>query len=257
MITGEFLTPKDVAVCPVTGRIVVADLDNKRIQVLDTDFNHVMVIKQAGQKRHLERPAHVAVNTKGEIIVSDYSINRVLVYKKSGTYSRDLLEGRWYTPGGIAVDRFDTLYIVNGRTGTIKVINKEGLELRTILYGKRSVMHMLAVTLNSCITIHTNQLIVCDTKCQLYQVDKMGLSCTNLDYVHSARGLAVDHAGDLVIVDKTEPVTVFRDGRVVRYVGKHGQEPWQLDNPRGVAVTKTGEIVVANFSKGNLLVYEH
>ena len=80
-------------------------------------------------------PAHVAVNSKGEIIVPACHIRRVFIYHKSGAYSRDLLMGRWDRPGGSAVERDDTLYIVNGKTGTIKVINKDGQELRTIQYG--------------------------------------------------------------------------------------------------------------------------
>ena len=253
----EFLKPKDVAVCPATARIVVADYGNHRIQVMDANFNHLMDITEDGQGRVLQYPAHVAVNSAGEIIVSDYYTRSVLVYDQSGSYSRDLLKGSWNKPGGIVVDKDDTIYIVDGRTRTIKVIDKAGQELRTILYGTRSIMNRLAVYLYSCIAIHRNQLVVCDTKGQLYQVDKMGLSFTKLYHVASARGLAVDHSGDLVIVDDEEPVTVIRDGIVVRHVGEHGGKLWKLRDPCGVAVTKSGEIVVVNFSKGNLLVYGH
>ena len=248
-----FAQPTDVAVCPVTGRMVVADMGNSRIQVLDASFNHVMDIKRAGQGRDLKYPAHVAVNSKGEIIVSEYYTNRVLVYDKSGTYNRDLLRGCWDKPGGIAVDRDDTLYIVNDKTGTIKVINNEGQELRTIQYDDNN-QFCFGFYYISFIVIYNNQLIVCDNG-QLYQVDKMGSSCTKLDYVQSPSGLAVDHSGDLVIVDGEGSVSVVRDGRVVCHVGEQGQQPWQLSNPRGVAVTKTGEIVVTSCSKDNLLVY--
>ena len=116
---------------------------------------------------------------------------------------------------------------------------------------KPTVFHFI-----SYITIYKNQLILCDNG-QLYQFDKMGPSCTRLDYVQSAGGLAVDNSGDMVIVDGKGPDTVFRDGRVVHHVGEQGQDPWQLGGPCGVAVTKTGEIVVANYSNGNLLVYDH
>ena len=38
--------------------------------------------------------------------------------------------------------------------------------------------------------------------------------------------------------------------------GETGGESWHLDKPRGVAVTNTGQIVVANWWKHNLLVYD-
>ena len=39
-------------------------------------------------------------------------------------------------------------------------------------------------------------------------------------------------------------------------IGECGSEPWQLHNPRGVAVSKTGQIIVANWDNNNLLVYD-
>ena len=228
---------------------MVADWGNSMIQVLDAHFNHLMDIKRAGQGRDLQYPGRVAVNSSGDIIASYYDTDSVLVYHKSGAYSRDLLTGCWDGPGGIAVDGDDTLYIVNG-TGLIEVINKEGQALRTIRYRAHT-----AINIVSYIVIYKNQLIVCDNGL-LYQVDKMGSSCTiKLDYVQSARGLAVDHSGDLVIVDGKGPVTIVSDGIVVRHVGEQGQQPWQLSGPRGVALTETGEIVLANCSEENLLVY--
>ena len=253
---------------------MVADPGNSRIQVLDASYKHLMDIKLVGEGLDLQYPAHVAVNSKGEIIVSDNNTNRVLLYDMSVAYGRYLLTGPMYEscvgtyksrdrrdlqnvnldgPGGIAVDGDDTLYIVNGKTGTIKVVNKEGQELRTIQYGDHNQFYF-GVYYITFIVIYDNQLIVCDNG-QLYQVDKMGSSCTRLDYVQSARGLAVDHSGDLMIVNGEGPVTVVSDGRVVRHVGEQGHEPWQLDDPRGVAITKTGEIIVAKYTQGNLLVY--
>ena len=226
----------------------MADTGNSRIQVLDARFNHLMDITGDGQGRGFLCASRVAVNTKGEIIVSDFLAKRVLVYDESGAYSRELLTGDWDGPCGIAVDGDDTLYIVAGGK-RIKVINKAGQELRTIRDAEHSVFGFF-----SCITIYKNQLLVCGNG-QLYQVDKMGSSCTKLDYVQSARGVAVDNSGDLVIVDDKRPVTVVRDGRVVLHVGEQGQQPWLLGGPLAVAVTKTGEIVVTSFSDGNLLVY--
>ena len=63
-------------------------------------------------------------------------------------------------------------------------------------------------------------------------------------------------AGDLIIVDDAGPVTVVRDGRVVCRVGETGGESWHLSGPEGVAVTSTGQVVVVNGGKDNLLVYD-
>ena len=106
----------------------MADAGNHRIQVLDASFNHLMDIDRSRPtsllremllpvlgkvRRNLLYPAYVAVNSDGKIIVSDYGLDRVIVYDKSGAYSRDLLTGSWDKPGGIAVDGDDTLYVID------------------------------------------------------------------------------------------------------------------------------------------------
>ena len=99
-----------------------------------------------------------------------------------------------------------------------------------------------------------------------------------LGIMHHAAGLTVDPSGCLVIADREGPVTVLRDNSVTRRVGKSdniathrvgksdnratrrvgesGKETWQLCDTWGVAVTKAGQIVVANSGHYNLLVYE-
>ena len=48
----------------------------------------------------------------------------------------------------------------------------------------------------------------------------------------------------------------MREGRVVSRVGEWGLKPWMLFVPQGVAVTKTGQAVVANWGHHNLHVYD-
>ena len=230
---------------------MVADLGNKRLQVLDASFNHLMDIKEDGQGRVLEYPAHVAVNSKGEIIVSDYRADRVLVYDQYGAYSRDLLTGSWTEPSGIAVDRDDTLYIANGKEGSIKVINTNGEELRPISYTGRPGDYTY-------ITIYNNKLIYCGDNGQVYMVDKYDEMDPDQSMlyipVHTARGLAVDHSGDRMVLASEGHIYVVRGIEIERDIEEQAQD--QQADKRGVAVTKTGEIVVANYYIGNLLVYD-
>ena len=81
--------PTDVAVCPVTGRVMVADRDNRRVQVFTDEFQHVLDISKDGSGRDLLCPWGVAVNQAGEVIVSDGEANTVSVYSQTGSYSRD------------------------------------------------------------------------------------------------------------------------------------------------------------------------
>ena len=83
-----------VAICPVTDRVVVADQDNKRVQVLDAGLKHILDIKKDGNGKRLKCPWGVAVNHTGEIIVSNGDAHTVSVYNQNGSYSRQL-PGPW------------------------------------------------------------------------------------------------------------------------------------------------------------------
>ena len=129
ILTGEFNKPVGVAVCPVTDRVVVADLYNKRVQVFDADLKHIMHIEKDGNGEQLKWPRGVAVNHAGEIIVSDCEAKTVSVFDQNGSYSRQL-PGPWIRPSGIAVDTNGDIYVCDEHS--IKVINKAGEIINTI-----------------------------------------------------------------------------------------------------------------------------
>ena len=115
ILTGEFKKPIDVAVCPVTDRVVVTDQGNKRVQVFDASLKHIVNIEKDGNGEQLKWPWGVAVNHAGEIIVSDSGANTVSVYNQNGSHSRQL-PGPWIRPWGIAVDINGDIYVCDDDT---------------------------------------------------------------------------------------------------------------------------------------------
>ena len=249
---GEFNYPYDVAICRDTGRVMVADFGNSRIQILDSDLKHIKDITHDGEGNALLRPVGICISNNGDIITSDLALNRVLVYDKTGSYKRDI-PGPWDSPWGVTVDDEGLLYVCDRGTHTVKVISKGCNIVRTI--GGRGTspgsfmdpMH---------ITVHGDELVVSDDRCRVLYFTKSGEFIKTLEsgIVKKAISLTVSPAGDLIIVD--EEVVVVRDGRVLCRVGETGGESWHLYEPQGVAVTNTGQVVVANFGKNNLLVYD-
>ena len=251
---GEFNLPCDVAVCPLTGRMMVVDTGNSRIQILDNQLKHIKNISKAGKGKTLSRPRGICINSKGDIIVSDAGANRVLVYDKTGSYTRDIV-GPWSEPWGIVVDGDDKLYVCDRDTSSIKVIGKDGKMIRTFRVGTtagRSVSKPLYIT------VYGDQVVVSTDGGRVYFFTLEGVFIKQLEscVVDTARGLAVAPSGELIIVDARGPLTVMREGRVVSRVGERGYKPWMLKWPQGVAVTKTGQAVVANWVHHNLLVYD-
>ena len=112
---------------------------------------------------------------------------------------------------------------------------------------------------NPCyITVYGDQLVISDATGRVYHFTMRGEFIKNMEsgIVKRATGLTVSPAGDLIIVDYKGEVVVVRDGRVVCRVGETGGESWHLYEPQGVAVTSTGQVVVANLGKHNLLLYD-
>ena len=229
--------------------------DSGRIQILDDQLSHIKDIRDAGGGKTLSRPRGICINSKGDSIVSDYRANRVLVYDKTGSYTSDIV-GPWSEPWGIAVDSDDRLYVCDGDTYSIKVIGKDGKIIRT--FGREGTTAGRYDSKPLYVAVHGDQVVVSADGGRVFFFTLEGAFIKELEsgIVKMARGLAAGPSGELIIVDDKGPLTVMREGRVVSRVGQCGDEPWMLKLPMGVAVTKTGQAVVANYLNNNLLVYD-
>ena len=252
---GEFRYPREVAVCPLTGRVMVADTDNERIQILDNQLSHIKDIRQDGDGNALSWPVCICINSKGDIIVSDSEADRVLVYDKTGSYTRDIV-GPWRDPSGIAVDGDDKLYVCDRGTRSIKVISIDGKIIRTFRVDVTTAGRFDSIP--RYITVYGDQVVVSTAGGHVIFFTLEGTFIKELEsgVVKLPRGLDVGPSGELIIVDYIGPLTVMREGRVVSRVGECGTESWKLSGPQGVAVTKTGQAVVANLWHSNLLIYD-
>ena len=250
ILTGEFNNPFDVAVCPVTGRVVVTDPGNKQVQVFDAGLKHIMNIEKDGNGEQLKYPWGVAVNHSGEIILSDNEAHTVSVYNQNGSHSRQL-PGPWNSPCGITVDINDDIYVCDA--GSIKVINKAGEIIRTTNWRVTGFSSQPLF-----IAVYKDHLLVSDAGGNIHQLTKSGSHVKKLDVanVQIARGLAVTAAQDLIIVDRAGSIRILAGDETISVIGDRGSEPWQLNYPVGVAVTRSGQIIVANHHSHNLLIYD-
>ena len=227
----------------------MADPGNHRVQVLDAKFKHIFNVNKDGLGRELNWPGRVAVNKYGEIIISDHNANTVSVYSQTGSYSRQL-PGPWISPCGIAVDSDDTIYVCDSGSYTVKVMDRAGQIIR--IFGGR--FHFMPWF----ITVYKESIVVSDVAGKINQFTNSGSYIRNMDVANvcDARGLTVTANNDLIIAYPQGLMRVVRAGKTVSVIGEPGSAPWQLNDPQGVAVSKTGQIIVANYSNSNLLVYD-
>ena len=116
------------------------------------------------------------------------------------------------------------------------------------------------------ITVNKDHLLVSDEGGNIHQLTKSGSYVKKLDVanVQKARGLAVTAAQDLIIVDRAGSIRILAGDETVSVIGDEtrdkiedrGSKPWHLNCPFGVAVTRSGQIIVVNYFNHNLLIYD-
>jgi len=130
---GE-MKPRDVAVGP--DRIYIADLQKHNIRVLDkTTRNFLFDVPRAEDQTNklhaLFTPTNLALDSKGNLYVSDTGAFRIQVYDREGNFVRSVGEmgdgfGQFARVKGIAVDRNDRLYAVDAMSQVVQIFDSEG-----------------------------------------------------------------------------------------------------------------------------------
>jgi DNA-binding beta-propeller fold protein YncE len=128
------IKPRDVAVDK--DRIYVADLERHDVLVYDKATRNLLFSFPRGgdetnRTRALFTPTNLALDSKGNIYVSDTGAFRVQVYDKGGKYIRAVGEmgdglGQFARVKGIAVDRDDRLYAADAMSQVVQIFNDDG-----------------------------------------------------------------------------------------------------------------------------------
>jgi DNA-binding beta-propeller fold protein YncE len=131
--TGE-MKPRDVAVGKDS--FYVADLLGRSVRVYDKKENTLQFTiprpeDRTNDDRRLYTPTNLALDSKGQIYVSDTGASCVMVYAPDGKFVRrvgmmgDSL-GQFARIKGIAVDRADRLYAVDALSQVVQVFDPTG-----------------------------------------------------------------------------------------------------------------------------------
>ena len=124
----QFSYPCGITINKTTGQVFVADRDNHRVQVLNSDlsFSH-MFGKKGSRQGKFNFPHDVAINSKGFVYVSDCDNNRVQKFTNEGQFAMLFkIKGSSRAPSGITIDNNDLLYVnINTKVVAIYTINGE------------------------------------------------------------------------------------------------------------------------------------
>ena len=128
----QFLSPRSVAVNKINNRVYVADTENARVQVLNSDLTYVSSFgKKGAAKGQFNRPFGIACDRSGNVYVVDRNNHRIQVFTPEGGFLRlfgrqGTERGEINTPRGIAIDTNDMVYVTDGNN-RVSIFTPDGL----------------------------------------------------------------------------------------------------------------------------------
>ena len=127
----QFNFPQGIAVNRTTGQVVVADYNNHRVQVLNSNltFSHMFGSKGSG-KGEFTYPTDVAMDNEGFVYVADCGNHCIQKFTIEGQFvcsfgTKGSQPGQLYRPIGVTVDDHELVY-VNCDNDYVSVFTTDG-----------------------------------------------------------------------------------------------------------------------------------
>ena len=212
------------------------------VRIKERSFKPVQVITGKFDGKYLTDPWGVAVNDSNEIFVSDLDNNRILVLNEKGEFIRSFGQNRVNKPTGISIDSEGRAFVASRGNNKILLFNPNGEYVSTV-NNAGSLKNPRGISLDS-----QGNLIVCDTgnKCvKMFSPDgkiikTVGKGSLRFPFdclCHEDKILVSDREGHVIKVYNNI-------GRFLYEFGKHGTGNGELYHPTGLAVDKTGHLLV-------------
>ena len=140
----QFCLPTDIVFNPSNSKIYVADSNNNRVQVLNSDLTFSSMFGRRGTDRgQFNSPWGIACDSTGKVFVADSDNHRVQVFTAKGEFMtvfgrRGQGRGELYGPLGFAVHSSGLAYISEGDNHRISIFNSKHEFVTS--FGRRGVV---------------------------------------------------------------------------------------------------------------------
>lgn len=207
----------------------------------------------------LNSPYSAAVNSSGDVWISEYSGHRIQRFDRDGNplailgaFGTGL--GQFNTPRGVAVDAADNLYVADGLNRRVQKFDADG---NFLLWcggygsgdGQFEYPESIAVGPGGDIYVSDEALhrIQKFTPTGTFLL-KWGTHGSGAGQFNQPRGIGVDASGNVYVADASnQRVQKFdADGNFLAMWGSNGTGNGQFQDPSGVVVDGNGDIVVAD-----------
>ena len=210
----------------------------------------------------VDRPRGVAINKKGEVMITESGGHCVSIFTLNGRKLRTFgmqgsAHGQFNEPRGIAVDGEENVLVVDRSNHRIQKFTANGQFLTAVGTrgdGPLQFKHPSGIAWNT----YNNKVYVAELYNHRIQVlnsdltfsSTFGKEGSGKGQFDSPHGVSCDYSGKVYVADsENNRIQVFTaEGKFVRMFGKHGHGRGELNYPTSTAIANFVVYVCVNFS---------
>jgi tripartite motif-containing protein 71 len=258
---GQFTFIKDIAVS-ASGNVYVIDSEASRIQRFDTNGNFQLQWGSwgTGNGQFID-PRGICIGPLGEVYVTEGTNSRVQVFDANGTYldkwgSAGSGNGQMDYPTGVATDNSGNVYVADVGNCRVQVFDRLGTFLRvwgSPGSGPGQFQGLWGLDIDA-----AGHVYVCDpvlNRVQRFSLTGLfetqwGMSPVDGELQYP-KAVALAPDGSLYVLDSglSQVKRYTRSGGFLAKWGLAGNGPGEFFSPRGIAVSPTGSVYVADLSR--------
>ena len=238
---GQFHFPSSVAFSPVNGDIVVADLNNGRIQIFNKDGEFQRKFGSQGFK-----PCGVVVRKDGDIAVTDTcnNVNCIKVYSPTGIRKSSFGQGAFNYPFSIALDSKERYIVSDSAKNEIVIIDDKGRPVHHFPTRTKFAFYLAVNSKDQILSSDWYHHCVRVFDMQGNLLNRIGTRGFDKGQLMIPLGICIGPNDFLYILDcKCQRVAVFSsDGNFVKNILEDKKEG--IEYSRAIAISKDSRLVV-------------
>jgi DNA-binding beta-propeller fold protein YncE len=247
------------------GRILITDVSRHGVMVFDMQKGELSEWLNATPNTNFISPLGIAVGPKGSVYVSDSELNYVVQLDETGAPIKQIGEGLFKRPTGVAWDPAQgRLYVADTHGHDIKVFNDNG-ELIDVIGSRgtkigefNSPTHLAFANGNLYVTdtFNTRVQVLTDTGDFKREFGRRG---TFVGDLVRPKGVTTDSDGNIYVIESLhDHLLVYNSkGDFLLPIGGTGTDIGQFYLPAGVWSDNQDRIYIADMFNGRIVILQY